>query len=59
MNKFIQAIKDLDLPSIKAVLQSSPQYISWAEDSGKNALHYLCALAIEDIKKQQINLDIR
>lgn len=48
MNKFIKAIKRLDLATVKALLQKEPMWISWADDSGKNALHYLCGLAIGD-----------
>ena len=51
MNKFIQAIKDLNLASIKELLQKDSKWINWSEDNGKNALHYLCALDIS--KKQQ------
>jgi ankyrin repeat protein len=45
MNKFIQAVKDLDLDSIKAI---EPKWFAWAEPSGKSALHYLCGLNIGD-----------
>lgn len=41
------------------MLQSSPQYINWAEDSGKNALHYLCAITVhDDVQKTKTSLDI-
>ena len=50
MNKFIQAIKDLNLASVKVLLQKDSKWINWSEDNGKNALHYLCAL---DISKNQ------
>lgn len=59
MNKFIKAIKDLDLPLIKELLQKDPAWIKWSEDSGKNALHYLCGLNISnDAEKAETSLQI-
>lgn len=46
MNKYIQAIKGLDLNLVEALLQKEPKWAGWAEDDGKNALHYLCAVSI-------------
>lgn len=43
MNKFITAIKDLDVAAVKEFLKES-KWRSWSEPSGKNALHYLCGL---------------
>jgi ankyrin repeat protein len=43
MNKYIQAIKDLDIAHVEAFLKD-PKWIEWAEPTGKNALHYLCGL---------------
>ncbi len=48
MNKFIQAVKDLDLAAIKEVLRKDPKWLNWTEPSGKNALHYLCGLGPSD-----------
>jgi ankyrin repeat protein len=59
MNKFITAIKNLDLSLIEKLLQSEAKWITWAEDSGKNALHYLCGLNIgEDQQKAEISMEI-
>ncbi len=41
MNKYIQAIKDLDFNTV-STLAKDPRWLSWAEPTGKNALHYLC-----------------
>lgn len=46
MNKFVRAIKDLDVISIKELIKTEPKWIEWSEDSGKNSLHYLCGLNI-------------
>jgi Ankyrin repeats (3 copies) len=59
MNKFVRAIKDLDITLIEELLQKRPKWINWSEDSGKNALHYLCGLNIsEDEQKAGISLQI-
>jgi len=55
MNKFIQTIKDVDVGSIKALLQKESKWIKWSEPSGKNALHYLCGL---DMSKDALKMDI-
>ncbi|HTE01005.1 MAG TPA: ankyrin repeat domain-containing protein [Mucilaginibacter sp.] len=54
MNKFIQAVKDLDCAYIEELLQKEPKWIGWAEDSGKNALHYLCGV---DISKKPLKAE--
>jgi len=59
MNKFIQAIKDLNQPFIKELLQKDSKWISWHEDNGKNALHYLCAVEIsKQPQKAETSLQI-
>jgi len=59
MNKFIQAIKDLDINSAKELIQKDPKWIQWSEDTGKNALHYLCALDIsKDSQKVETSFQI-
>lgn len=47
MNKLIKAIKGLDLTGVKSLMEEEPQWVNWSEADGKNALHYLCAVAIE------------
>ena len=54
MNKFIQTIKDVDVGSIKALLQKESKWIKWSEPSGKNALHYLCGL---DMSKDALKIE--
>jgi len=59
MNKFIQAIKELNIDAVSHILQKEPKWISWAEDSGKNALHYLCGIDIsKHPQKAGTSLDI-
>lgn len=59
MNKFIQAVKDLNTKAIEDLLQKDPKWIAWAENDGKNALHYLCAINIAgDQQKATASLQI-
>jgi hypothetical protein len=49
----------LDLTSLKELLRKDPTWITWTEDSGKNALHYLCGLDIlNDPQKAEDSLQI-
>jgi len=48
MNKFIKAVKELDLDSIREMTRKDPKWFRWSEPSGKNALHYLCGLNVSD-----------
>src|SRR5688500_7514297 len=59
MNKFIKAVKDLDLVSIKTIIEKDPEWLRWSEPSGKNALHYLCGVRPSvDAAGGQAELDI-
>ena len=59
MNKFIKAIKSLDLASTKALLQQQPEWNKWHEDNGKNALHYLCGVSVSgDPEKAETSLQM-
>lgn len=44
MNKYIEAIKAVDLDKVTEMLQKNPKWIDWSEPTGKNALHYLCGV---------------
>lgn len=46
MIKFIQHIKDLNVGAVKTMIEKDHRWLTWAEDSGKNALHYLCGIEI-------------
>nr|WP_294940755.1 ankyrin repeat domain-containing protein [uncultured Mucilaginibacter sp.] len=46
MNKFIIAIKNLDIEAIERLLVKEPQWLSWVEEDGKNGLHYLGGVPI-------------
>jgi ankyrin repeat protein len=48
MNKFIKAIKELDLDSVQDMVRKDAKWLEWAEPSGKNALHYLGGLVVGD-----------
>src|SRR5262245_47464412 len=46
MNKFVSAIKDLDLQRVRQMLRQDPKWLTGSEPDGKNALHYLCSVPI-------------
>ncbi|AYL96132.1 ankyrin repeat domain-containing protein [Mucilaginibacter celer] len=46
MIRFIQHIKDFNVDAVKAMIEKDPKWLTWAEDNGKNALHYLCGVEI-------------
>lgn len=46
MNKFIQAIKDLDPEQVEQIISKEPKWLKWSEDTGKNTLHFLCGVEI-------------
>ena len=58
MNKYIEAIKTVDLSAVTEMLQKDPKWIEWAEPSGKNALHFLCGLGLSDASKIETSLAI-
>jgi len=37
MNKYVEAIKDLDLETVEGMLKNEPKWLDWAEPTGKNA----------------------
>jgi ankyrin repeat protein len=46
MNKFVKALKDIDLDKVKEIIKTEPQWLAWAEVDSKNGLHYLCGVPI-------------
>ena len=59
MNKFIQAVKDLDQDIVEELLQKNPAWAQWENDDGKNALHYLCGINIlNDAEKGKVSLKL-
>jgi hypothetical protein len=59
MNKFILAIKDLDIPAVQQMIQKDPKWVTWAEDDGKNALHYVAAVQVkDDLQKAEAALQL-
>jgi len=57
MNKFITAIKELDVETVKDHLNQS-KWREWSEPSGKNALHYLCGLGPANAVQAEASLTI-
>lgn len=49
MNQFVQAVKQVDVDAVQRLLQNDVKWARWSEESGKNALHYLCGLSISGI----------
>lgn len=45
MNKYVKAIKDLDIAAVGRLIES-PKWLSWSEPSGRNALHYICGVPV-------------
>ncbi|OOQ60659.1 ankyrin repeat domain-containing protein [Mucilaginibacter pedocola] len=59
MNKFITAIKSLDIAAIEQLLAKHPELVHWQEDDGKNALHYLCGVVIaKHLGKEVLSLQM-
>src|SRR5687767_9029662 len=58
MNSYIKAVTALDISCVSEMLAKDPKWISWAEPSGKNALHYLCGVRIDEPKKVDEDLRI-
>jgi hypothetical protein len=42
MNKLIRAVKDLDLGPFEQLLQSDPDWVSWAAQEGKMRCTIVC-----------------
>lgn len=55
MNKFITAIKTLNVDEIKTFLKD-PKWRNWSEPSGKNALHYLCGLGPSEDPEKELSI---
>lgn len=59
MNKFIQAIKDLDLEAVAGMTAKDPKWFKWTDPKGKNALHYLGGVVVgDDSGKSETSLEI-
>jgi len=48
MNKFITAIKELDLDSLKEITSKDPKWLKWTDPKGRNALHFLGGVNVGD-----------
>jgi len=59
MNKFIEAIKSLDLGATENLINCGSKWITWQEPDGKNALHYLGGLPLNGNEvKETVSLQI-
>jgi len=59
MNKFITAVKELNLPVVEEMLSREPKWLTWSEESGKNALHFLCGVDVsKSTEKAEISLQM-
>jgi hypothetical protein len=59
MNKFIQAVQNLDYDSVKQLIITNPKWIQWSERNGKNALHFLGSVDVSKrMEKQNSSLRI-
>lgn len=46
MNKFVNAIKGLDLEAVKELIAKDPKWLAWKDAKGRNALHFLCGVNV-------------
>jgi ankyrin repeat protein len=59
MNKFITAIKDLDLDAVRELTARDPKWFKWTDPKGKNALHFLGGVSVSDNpEKAETSLEI-
>lgn len=59
MNKFVTALKDLDLVAVKEITAKDPKWFSWTDARGRNALHFLCGVCVgDDRAKAESSLQI-
>ena len=56
-NRLIKAVKSLDTSSVGELIKES-KWASWVEPSGKNAVHYLCAIPVKNQDDSQTSLAI-
>jgi ankyrin repeat protein len=50
MNKFVTAIKEIDLDAVKEMTAKDPKWLKWTDPKGRNALHFLCGVDVGDDK---------
>jgi ankyrin repeat protein len=53
MNKFITAIKEINFPAVEEILKQEPKWLTWQEDGGKNALHFLGGVDISKFPEKE------
>lgn len=58
MNKFIQAIKNLDYHAVEVLLTQHDKWLNYIEEGGKNALHYLGAVVVVDDRQSNASLEL-
>jgi hypothetical protein len=56
VNKYITAVTTLDLDAVREFTQSD-KWVNWSEPTGKNALHYLCAVQPKNREDEAKSLD--
>jgi catechol 2,3-dioxygenase-like lactoylglutathione lyase family enzyme len=47
-NQFIHAIRALDVEAMKHLIEKEPKWLTWQEKDGRNGLHFLCSLYVND-----------
>ena len=59
MNKFITAIKELDLEAVKEITAKDQKWLRWTDPKGRNALHFLGAVSVgDDSQKAEASVKI-
>ncbi|MFC4811932.1 ankyrin repeat domain-containing protein [Paenibacillus sp. GCM10023250] len=55
MNRFIRAVRNVDLDAVRGLLREEPKWLDWSEEDGKNALHHLCGLDMSGDPRKAAN----
>jgi ankyrin repeat protein len=59
MNRFITAVRALDVAAVTSLLDKEPKWLTWREPSGRNALHYLGGVEVgNDAAKAEASVEI-
>src|SRR5262245_50376145 len=52
MNKFVNAIKDLEFETVKEITVRDNKWFMWTDAKGRNALHFLGGVVVGDDKEK-------
>ena len=59
MNRFITAVRALDVAAVASLLDKEPKWLAWRDAQGRNALHYLGGVVVgDDAAKADASVEI-